>query len=172
MIPGGSVLYLSCWFAVTVCLLLHQATSSSPVELDGALMNKYPSVGDGDGMYTSSADLEGLLITEAEVVENLQNYLVAEYDRLKKLEKMLEDYKVLRDRAKRSSEKFIGNPIDSFLLIKKLTTDWNNIQDLVKGEGDNFLKNITFEREYMGLRWPKNEDLNGAAVGKFCHFLL
>ena len=38
----------------------------------------------------------------------------------------------------------------------------------MKGEGDNLLKNVTFEREHMGMRWPKNEDLNGAAVGK--HF--
>ena len=146
------------------------STWSQASQLDEALLSKYPSVGDGDGMYTSSADLESLLVTESEVVDHLQNYLQAEYTRLRKLERVVEDYKKMRDRARRSSEKFIGNPLDSFLLIKKLTADWNTIQDLIQGEGENLLRNITLEKDNLGLRWPKNEDLNGAAVGKL--FLL
>jgi len=146
-------------------LIMGVVAVSETSQFDNTVLSKYPSVGDNDGMYTSSADLEGLLITESEVVNHLQHYLDAEYLRLQKLEKVVQDYKSLRDRARRSSERFIGNPLDSFLLIKKLTSDWNTIQELVQNEGENFLNNITLERQSLGLRWPKNEDLNGAAVG-------
>ena len=39
----------------------------------------------GDGMFTSSADLERLLGTEAELVRALKDYIVQEEDRIAKL---------------------------------------------------------------------------------------
>lgn len=123
-------------------------------------------VHDHDGMFTSLAEMEGLLWTEAEVVSKLEQYLQDEYKRLQKLETILLEYKRVRDRAAASSEKFIGNPLNSFLLIKKLTSDWKLVQDLVEGGGgENFMNNITLERHHHGLKWPKDEDLNGAAIG-------
>ena len=122
---------------------------------------------DHDGMFTSLAEMEGLLWTEAEVVRKLEQYVQEEYKRLEKLETILLEYKRVRDRAAASSERFIGNPLNSFLLIKKLTSDWKLVQDLVEGGGgEHFLNNITSERHHHGLKWPKDEDLNGAAIGK------
>jgi len=118
-----------------------------------------------DGLFTSSTDLESLLWTEANVVDKLESYIVEEHRRLEKLERLLNDYRRFRDRAVESTEKFVGNPLNSFLLIKKLTADWKEVKDLVQGGGDAFLKNLTLESEYYGLRWPKDEDLNGAAIG-------
>jgi len=120
---------------------------------------------DDDGLFTSSVDLEGLLGTEAELVEKLENYIQGEYDRIHKLEKLVEEFRNLRDRASDSSERFIGNPLNSFLLIKKLTTDWKQVQSLIQKDGEQQIRNLTTNLDYYGLRWPKDEDLNGAAIG-------
>ena len=114
-------------------------------------------------MFTSSADLEGLLWTEADLVDKLEDYIKDEYRRIHKLEKKLEEYRSVRDRASLSSEKFIGNPLNSFLLIKKLTSDWKELREVIQGDSEKFFKNLTTESH--GLRWPKDEDLNGAAIG-------
>ena len=149
------------------CLVFSLVRATEVVDV-----NRFPSVDDGDGMFTSSADLVGLLYTEAELVSKLENYVQDEYRRIRKLEEMLADYKSFRDRASESTEKFVGNPLNSFLLIKKLTSDWKEMKDLIQGHGERFLTNITLEREYRGLRWPKDEDLNGAAVGGFINLYI
>jgi len=128
-------------------------------------VDKLTAINEDDGLFTSSADLEGLLWTEADLVDKLETFIKQEYTRLSKLERLLEDYRSFRDRASESTEKFVGNPLNSFLLIKKLTADWKEVKDLLRGSGEVFLKNLTQENEYYGLRWPKDEDLNGAAIG-------
>ena len=78
----------------------------------------------------------------------------------------MEEYRRMRDMASRSKEQFVGNPLNSFLLIKKLTSEWKDLQGLIQGgPGERLLQNITQERQNIGLRWPSDEDLNGAAVG-------
>jgi hypothetical protein len=73
----------------------------------------------------------------------------------------------MRDAASHSRERFVGNPLNSFLLIKKLTSEWKEVQGLIQsGPGERLLHNITLERQNIGLRWPSDEDLNGAAVGE------
>ena len=80
---------------------------------------------DDDGsLFTSSKDLEGLILTTSSIVSKLDNYIELEHSRIAKLEKLLNDYKILHNRAVESTEKFVGNPLNSFLLIKKLTSDW------------------------------------------------
>jgi hypothetical protein len=73
----------------------------------------------------------------------------------------------MRDTASHSREQFVANPLNSFLLIKKLTSEWKELQGLIQGgPGERLLQNITQEKQNIGLRWPSDEDLNGAAVGK------
>ena len=120
-----------------------------------------------DGMFTSSTDLVGLVHTQSELVNRLENYITEERLRLGRLERLLDDYKSVRNQASQSGEQFVGNPLNSFLLIKKLTSDWKQVEALVLGgSGDQLLKNISRERDYYGLKWPKDEDLNGAALGR------
>jgi prolyl 4-hydroxylase len=97
---------------------------------------------------------------------------VQEKSRLNELEKRLEEYRRMRDAASQSRERFVANPLNSFLLIKKLTSEWKEVQGLIQGgHGERLLQNITQERINVGLRWPSDEDLNGAAVGGSHGFL-
>ena len=119
-----------------------------------------------EGMFTSSADLQGLIQTETELVTRLQQYVAEEAARLARLRRLVTQYEQLRDTAATSGEKFVGNPLNSFLLIKKLTSDWKTLQTMLEGSaGERVVANLTQQRDSSGLKWPSDEDLNGAAVG-------
>lgn len=57
----------------------------------------------------------------------------------------------------------MSNPINAYLLVKRLTTDWKRIEELITEDvGKAFVANITTSRN--DLKFPTDEDLNGAAV--------
>lgn len=119
-----------------------------------------------EGMFTSSTDLQGLIVTETELVNKLHEYMEEEASRLEKLRKVIKQYERLRDEAVQGEEKFVGNPLNSFLLIKRLTSDWKTVQSMLDGgAGEKLFANLTEQRDSLGLKWPSDEDLNGAAVG-------
>lgn len=121
------------------------------------------STSENDGMFTSTTDLEHLLSTEAEVVNALQDYIRQEEDRLSKLRLHMLTYEAIREAAEMDVEKYVGNPLNSYLLIKKMTSDWKQVKELLSAnQGLVFLTNLTSEE--APLRWPSEEDLNGAAV--------
>jgi len=117
-------------------------------------------------MFTSSTDLNMLLDTEAELVDKLNTYVNEEEIRIEKLKKLVKNYQTMRDNAEEAGDKFVGNPLNSFLLIKKLTSDWKQVQGLIQNSvGKELFGNLTEQRDHFGLRWPSDEDLNGAATG-------
>jgi len=119
-----------------------------------------------DGMFTSTTDLQHLLNTESELVNKLNEYVAEETERIDKLKRLVADYQTMRDEAEKAGESFVGNPLNSFLLIKKLTSDWKQVQGLIQSAGgEQFVTNLTEQREQFGLKWPSDEDLNGAATG-------
>ena len=119
-----------------------------------------------EGIFTSSTDLQGLIVTETELVNKLQEYIEEEASRLDKLKRVIKQYEILRDEAVQSEERFVGNPLNSFLLIKRLTSDWKTLQNMLDGAaGEKLFANLTEQRDSLGLKWPSDEDLNGAAVG-------
>lgn len=74
------------------------------------------------------------------------------------------DYEAIREQAEENEEKYVGNPLNSYLLIKKLTSDWKELKELIADSpAQNFLTNVS--NPVNSLKWPSEEDLNGAAVG-------
>ena len=74
-------------------------------------------------------------------------------------------YEEIQNRAKKDVDKYIGNPLNSYILIKRLTSDWKEVKNLMSSkvlEDDSFA-NLTdsFERP---LKWPSEDDLSGAAI--------
>ncbi|BFF93068.1 prolyl 4-hydroxylase subunit alpha-1-like [Drosophila madeirensis] len=58
---------------------------------------------------------------------------------------------------------YVSNPINAYLLTKRLTTDWRQVENLMEHDvGTDFLQNLTQYRNV--LKFPSDEDLNGAAV--------
>lgn len=75
----------------------------------------------------------------------------------------VEDYAREHEEASRNIQQYLSNPINAYLLVKRLTTDWKRVEELITEDvGKSFVANITNSRS--DLKFPTDEDLNGAAV--------
>ena len=77
-------------------------------------------------LFTAVVHLEKLLSTEQHIVNVLDAYLQSEEDRLNKLKEIKKKYQAIESFATSDSSHYLNNPINSYLLIKSLTTDWRN----------------------------------------------
>ncbi|XP_049537788.1 prolyl 4-hydroxylase subunit alpha-1 isoform X2 [Anopheles darlingi] len=127
----------------------------------GIAMNGLPSV--GGELFTALADMEELLETEAVLIANLDNYVQAQEEKLLQLRRKVQEYRREHTEAARDVSAYLSNPVNAFLLTKRLTTDWRYVENLMTYEvGKEFLENVTSYRSV--LKFPSDEDLNGAAV--------
>ncbi|CAG5107262.1 Similar to phy-2: Prolyl 4-hydroxylase subunit alpha-2 (Caenorhabditis elegans) [Cotesia congregata] len=75
----------------------------------------------------------------------------------------VENYSREHEEASRNIQQYLSNPINAYLLVKRLTTDWKRVEELITEDvGKAFVANITISRS--DLKFPTDEDLNGAAV--------
>lgn len=75
----------------------------------------------------------------------------------------MENYSREHEEASRNIQQYLSNPINAYLLVKRLTTDWKRVEELITEDvGKAFVANITISRS--DLKFPTDEDLNGAAV--------
>lgn len=73
------------------------------------------------------------------------------------------DYEREHSEAAADITSYLANPINAFLLTKRLTTDWKEVEGFMSIDvGSRFLENVTNHRTI--LKFPTDEDLNGAAV--------
>merc|ERR1712038_169999 len=118
-----------------------------------------------DGYFTSNIDLQKLLSTEEAIMFELEEYVRNEEKRIVKLKGYLNEYQKIRTEAASDVERYVGNPLNSYLLIKRLTSDWKEVKELVSVKtGEAVISHLTNRTEERALRWPSEEDLNGAAV--------
>ncbi|KAG8197753.1 hypothetical protein JTE90_006799 [Oedothorax gibbosus] len=113
-------------------------------------------------LFTAVVDLEKLLYTEGEVIKTMERYIEMEEKRLQEIKKLKDEYGKLHQVASVDSQTFLANPINAFLLVKRLSTDWKTTESLMmKSAGKAMIENITQSRE--DLKFPEDEDLTGAA---------
>ena len=75
-------------------------------------------------LFTAVVHLEKLLSTEQQIVNILDTYLASEEQRLARLKEIRKKYRAIEQSANLDSNVYLNNPINSFLLVKSLTTDW------------------------------------------------
>ncbi|XP_050294384.1 prolyl 4-hydroxylase subunit alpha-1 isoform X2 [Anthonomus grandis grandis] len=114
-------------------------------------------------VYTAMVDLEDLLDTEHVLINTIENYIKAEEQKMDLLKRYMEIYKKQQNIARRDTQLYLSNPINAYTLVKRLTADWTQVEALI---GTNInqeaLLNISYYKENM--KFPTDEDLNGAAV--------
>lgn len=114
-------------------------------------------------LFTALADMEELLETEAVLIANLDNYIRVQEDKLNQLRRKSAEYQREHTEAAKDVGTYLSNPVNAFLLTKRLTTDWREVENLMSYDvGSDFLENVTNYRDV--LKFPSDEDLNGAAV--------
>ncbi|KOB65283.1 Prolyl 4-hydroxylase alpha subunit [Operophtera brumata] len=116
------------------------------------------------GIKTESSkepsEVESLLETHKRIIDDLDFYIEKEESRLKALKKHLNQYKKEHEKAMEDIPNYLGNPINAFTLIKRLTTDLDLIEERIK-KGTDYIKNVTMN--HSDVKYPTLEDLTGAA---------
>jgi len=74
-----------------------------------------------DDIFTAQVELVALFDTEHVVVKAVERYIEMEEERLSEIKKKLSPFK------QKSVEDVVTNPINSFLLIKRLTADLEDL---------------------------------------------
>ncbi|XP_076257689.1 prolyl 4-hydroxylase subunit alpha-1 isoform X2 [Rhynchophorus ferrugineus] len=114
-------------------------------------------------LYTAIADMEDLLDTEATLIYALENYVKAEEQKLDLLKRYIDIYQKQHEIATSDPQRYLANPINAYTLVKRLTTDWGQVESVISTNiNTDAIQNITYFKEHM--KFPTDEDLNGAAV--------
>ena len=118
-------------------------------------------------LFTAIVDLERLLDTEKSIASLLDSYLLAEEERLSKVRFFREHYHRISQIASQDSESYLSNPVNAYLLVKRLTSDWKTVESLVvtgpAETGRAAIANLTSRVDYT-TSFPSAEDLSGAAA--------
>ncbi|CAB3409489.1 unnamed protein product [Caenorhabditis bovis] len=116
-------------------------------------------------LFTAIADLQHMLGAEKDVTRIIDQYILAEKERLDDLRRFASDYVNRNAHAEEVGPEFVTNPINAYLLIKRLTTEWKKVENIMmNNRADTFIKNITENRVRSQVKFPGQEDLSGAAV--------
>ncbi|XP_038831286.1 prolyl 4-hydroxylase subunit alpha-1-like isoform X1 [Salvelinus fontinalis] len=110
--------------------------------------------------FTSIGQMTDLLYTEKDLVTSLKDYIRAEESKLEQVKKWAQKLDVLSATATQDPEGFLGHPVNAFKLMKRLNTEWGELESLVlKDMSDGFISNLTIQRQYF----PNDDDQTGAA---------
>lgn len=116
-------------------------------------------------LFTAIADMETMLGAEKDVPFVIDRYIAAEQQRLDDLKRFAEEYVSRNTHAEEVGPEFVTNPINAFLLIKRLTSEWKKVEEIMRNnKAEAFIKNITDTRARSEVKFPGEEDLSGAAI--------
>lgn len=106
--------------------------------------------------------MEEVLETESVLISNLEGYILAQEDKLEYLKLKVEKFQREHREAAKDVSEYLLNPINAYLLTKRLTSDWKDLEQIMTMDaGSQFVNNLTNYRE--DLKFPSEEDLVGAA---------
>ncbi|KAM9804005.1 prolyl 4-hydroxylase subunit alpha-1b [Neosynchiropus ocellatus] len=118
------------------------------------------SISAHNDFFTSIGQMTDLLYTEKDLVTSLKDYIKAEESKLDRLKKWADKLDSLSATATQDPEGFLGHPVNAFKLMKRLNTEWGDLESLVLSDTtDGFISNLTIQRQYF----PTDEDQTGAA---------
>ncbi|KAM9465869.1 prolyl 4-hydroxylase subunit alpha-1b isoform 1-T1 [Clarias gariepinus] len=110
--------------------------------------------------FTSIGQMTDLLFTEKDLVTSLKDYIQAEEKKLQQVKQWAEKLDSLTLSAMEDPERFVGHPVNAFKLMKRLNTEWADVESLVLSDTtDGFISNLTVQRQYF----PNDDDQKGAA---------
>uniref|UniRef100_A0A674MAN7 procollagen-proline 4-dioxygenase n=1 Tax=Takifugu rubripes TaxID=31033 RepID=A0A674MAN7_TAKRU len=118
-----------------------------------------PSLAHSD-VFASIGHMTDLLFTERDLVTSLKDYIRAEENKLAQIKQWADKLDLLSTAATSDPDGFLGHPVNAFKLIRRLNTEWSELEHLVLTDtADAFLSNLTIQRQHF----PSDEDQSGAA---------
>ncbi|XP_063047283.1 prolyl 4-hydroxylase subunit alpha-1b isoform X1 [Engraulis encrasicolus] len=120
----------------------------------------FPTLMAHNDFYTSIGQMTDLLYIEKDLVTSLKDYIKAEENKLEQVKKWADKLDTLTATATQDPEGFLGHPVNAFKLMKRLNTEWGDLESMVlKDTTDGFISNLTVQRQFF----PTDEDQTGAA---------
>ncbi|XP_045447269.1 prolyl 4-hydroxylase subunit alpha-1 [Melitaea cinxia] len=113
-------------------------------------------------VFTALTDIEPLLETHVMIMGTLEDYIEYEEKRLDVLKRHLKVYQTEHKKAMEDIPNYLGNPINAFTLIKRLTTDIDFMAKRIEA-GIDYARNTTIMKPHPDMQYPSLEDLTGAA---------
>jgi prolyl 4-hydroxylase len=107
-------------------------------------------------LFTAVVHLEKLLNTEKLIAGSLEKYLSEEEERLSQLRQLSAHYSRLHSIASKDVDNYLANPINAYLLVKRLTTDWKLVEHLINNNKSDLI-DVLQKNEIF----PSDEDLSG-----------
>jgi prolyl 4-hydroxylase len=108
--------------------------------------------------------MEEVFETESVLINNLEGYIKAQEHKLDYLKLKIKEYQREHNEASKDVSSYLLNPINAYLLTKRLTSDWKDLEQIMTMDvGAQFIQNVTDFRDRNVLRFPTEEDLTGAA---------
>ncbi|XP_054899244.1 prolyl 4-hydroxylase subunit alpha-1-like isoform X2 [Poeciliopsis prolifica] len=124
------------------------------------LLLLFTSVSAHSDFFTSIGHMTDLLLVERDLVSSLKDYIRAEEDKLQRIKRWADRLDVLATAGSQDPEGFLGHPVNAFKLIKRLNTEWVELEGLVLTDvSDAFVSNLTIQRQHF----PNDDDQTGAA---------
>lgn len=77
-------------------------------------------------LFTSTAEMEKLLDVERALVSSLDIYLISEEIRLEHIRDLRQKLSHIESIASQDVRTYLANPVNAFVLIKAVTSDWTN----------------------------------------------
>lgn len=116
-------------------------------------------------IFSSTSHLQNLMYLERHLITSLGQYVHQMDKRTSRIREYIENWEATAGRDEFvgtfGEDEIIGNPLQAFQLVKRLTIDWRAIMELFKDDEWNQVQRLT--QDYEALM-PADDDLHGAAL--------
>ncbi|XP_075144540.1 prolyl 4-hydroxylase subunit alpha-2 [Haematobia irritans] len=93
--------------------------------------------------YSSIYKMSEVMDFELKMLKNMQKFLRKNQNKLNYLKERLAEYERERDEALTQGPVYFENPVNKYLLTKRLTADWDRLENVLQyKEGEKILKKI------------------------------
>ena len=87
-------------------------------------------------IFTALSHVRGLVNIEMELSDALEDYIAEQELRLNRLKSFAKDVGKAMERANANRDEYIGHPINTYLMIKRLVNEWPQHVKSTEQEGD------------------------------------
>lgn len=116
---------------------------------------------DASDIFASLGHMVQLVKTAENITKSLEKFIIEDLGRIEKAKKILGGFSDIVEISRNDPENFVGNPVNSFLLIKKIYSDLEKFVDTLNNF-DRLTSMIDEFRENENL--PDKDDYEGAIV--------
>jgi len=117
-------------------------------------------------IFTSMADMEQMVKTEKQMLEVLKDYIDAEEEKLVAIKSFLTDVDGVLGGVNATEDvgKYLGNPVNSYLMLKRFNVEWKNLEKTLEEDLSERLNHVF---ETLRPFFPTVEDHEGAMDALF-----